>query len=56
MRVVSSACMALLFSAGTLFAQQLPSPSDTAQNPVEPKAPHQPMMRENACRFGSRVW
>jgi putative endopeptidase len=42
MRVVSSACLALLLSAGTLFAQQVLSPSDTAsrQNPVEPKAPH----------------
>jgi putative endopeptidase len=42
MRGVSSACMALLLSAGTVFAQQVLSPSDTAssQNPVEPKAPH----------------
>ncbi|HEX3986426.1 MAG TPA: M13 family metallopeptidase N-terminal domain-containing protein, partial [Acidobacteriaceae bacterium] len=42
MRVVSSACMALLLSAGTLFAQQVLSPSDAAsgQNPTEPKAPH----------------
>jgi putative endopeptidase len=40
MRFVSSACMALLFSAGTLFAQSALSPSDSAQNPVEPKAPH----------------
>ncbi|HEX3660086.1 MAG TPA: M13 family metallopeptidase N-terminal domain-containing protein [Acidobacteriaceae bacterium] len=41
MRVVSSACVALLSGAGTLFAQQVLSPADTAssQNPVEPKAP-----------------